>query len=269
MPQVAIIMSVYKNDKLSYLKEALESLYMQTMQADIFVQLDGSVPYEIEKYLDQELLDQKIIYLGKRDENIGLAGSLNELLDLVLVKYDYIVRMDADDISLPTRIEKEVGFLENNRDIAAVGGWIEEFNMDSNEEQVIRYGEFHNQIKENLLKRNPMAHVTICFRNSFFDTISVYDAEKSNEDFDLWIRALKKDVKLHNLQEVLVRVRTSNDFFARRKNMKRAIEVMQLKIDATKTFGFGYKGYLYAIAHFLLFLSPAWIKNYLYKNLRG
>jgi len=114
-----------------------------------------------------------------------------------------------------------------------------------------------------------MAHVTLCFRSSFFDTISSYNIEKLNEDFDMWIRALKKEVKLHNLQEVLVKVRTNNAFFARRKNIKRAIEVMELKFDATRTFGFGIKGYAYAIAHLLLFMSPSWLKSYLYKNLRG
>jgi len=119
------------------------------------------------------------------------------------------------------------------------------------------------------MKRNPLAHVTICFRNTFFDTISAYDTEKLNEDFDLWIRAFKNDVKLHCLQEVLVKVRTSNDFFERRKNVKRAKEVMFLKFNATKTFGFGIKGYFYAMANFVLFLSPYRIKRYLYKKMRS
>ncbi|RUM67352.1 MAG: hypothetical protein DSZ05_02770 [Sulfurospirillum sp.] len=190
-------------------------------------------------------------------------------MQMVLPKYSYIVRMDADDISVPARIEKQVGFLENNPDIQAVGGWIEEFNVDTGEKQIVRYGEFHEELKQNLMKRNPLAHVTICFRNSFFDTISLYDTDKLNEDFDLWIRAFKADVKLHCLPEVLVKVRTSNDFFARRKNFKRAKEVMLLKFDATKTFGFGIKGYFYAVAHFVLFLSPGSLKRMIYKKMRN
>lgn len=269
MPQVAVIMSVYKNDKLLYLKEALDSLYAQTMQADIFIQQDGEIPKELEDFLDKELFKNKIVYLGKRNENIGLAGSLNELLAIVLLDYNYIVRMDADDISVETRIEKQVGFLEQHLNIQALGGWIEEFNMDSGEIQVVRYGENYEQIKLNLVKRNPLAHVTVCFRNSFFDTIPTYNIEKLNEDFDLWIRALKKDVKLYNLQEVLVKVRTNNEFFARRKNWKRAVEVMELKLNASRTFGFGIKGYFYAVTHFILFMSPSWFKSYVYKNLRG
>lgn len=269
MPKICIIMSIYKNDKLSELKQALQSLYNQTQKADIFLQLDGKVSKEIEVYLDIELNNKKITYLGKREQNLGLASSLNELLEIVLKRgYRYIVRMDADDISVSTRIEKQVEFLESHTDIQAVGGWIEEFNVDNGERQIVRYGEYHDELKQNLIKRNPLAHVTICFRNTFFDTISLYDTTKLNEDFDLWIKAFKKDLQLHSLQEVLVEVRTSDDFFARRKNMDRAKEVMLLKFDATKTFGFGFKGYLYAVAHFVLFLSPSWIKRYLYRQLR-
>jgi len=44
---------------------------------------------------------------------------------------------------------------------------------------------------------------------------------------------------------------------------------MLLKIDATRTFGFGLQGYIFAIAHFLLFMSPSWLKKIIYKNLRG
>lgn len=266
---IAVIMSVYKNDKLPYLKEALQSLYNQTKKADIFIQQDGKLSKELEKYLDSEFEKKKIAYLGKRDENSGLSTSLNELLEMVLPTYEYIVRMDADDISVSDRVEKQVAFLEKHPDIQALGGWIEEFNTDTGEKQIIRYGKSHEELKQNLIKRNPLAHVTICFRNTFFDTISCYDTKKLNEDFDLWIKAFKYDVKLHCLQEVVVKVRTSNAFFERRKNIARAKEVMLLKFDATRTFGFGIKGYLYAVAHFVLFLSPGCVKRFLYKKMRN
>lgn len=262
-------MSVYRNDNLLYLQEALESLYTQTYKADIFIQQDGEVSKEMERFLASELQHDKLVFVGRRAENRGLAYSLNELLKQVSSEYEYIVRMDADDISIVERIEKQVNFLEDHPNIQALGGWIEEFNMDTEEAQIVRYGETHEELKSNLMKRNPLAHVTVCFRHSFFDTISSYDTTKLNEDFDLWIKAFKKDVELYNLQEVLVRVRTNNAFFNRRKNIKRAQEVMQLKFDATKTFGFGLKGYMYAIAHFIVFMSPAWLKSYMYKNLRG
>lgn len=269
MSEIAVIMSVYTNDKLTYVQKALESIYDQTKKVDIFIQQDGNILYELENYLDKEFGEQRIVYLGKRNYNIGLAGSLNELLTIVLPNYEYIVRMDADDISVADRIQKQVDFMEKNRDIQVLGGWIEEFNMDTDNHQTIKYEETCEGIKKSLLKRNPIAHVTVCFRHSFFDIISGYNTTMKNEDFDMWIRALKKDVKFHNLQEILVRVRTNNAFFNRRKEINRAKEVMLLKIDATRTFGFGLQGYIFAIAHFLLFMSPSWLKKIIYKNLRG
>lgn len=266
----AVIMSVYKNDRLEYLKAALESLYAQTYHADVFVMLDGKVPSQVEAYLDNERDNKRIAFLGKRDDNRGLAISLNELLDVVLpMDYAYILRMDADDISVPQRIERQIGFLESHNDIDMAGGWIEEFNTDTGQKQIIRYGKTHDDLKKNLMKRNPVAHVTVCFRKRFFDTIPRYDASMHNEDLDLWIRAFAQGLKLYVLPEVLVKVRTSNAFFERRRNISRALEVMDLKLKATRLFEFGIKGYVYAVAHFLLFMAPRWIKRMAYKYMRG
>jgi GT2 family glycosyltransferase len=263
-------MSIYKNDKLLELQTALESLYKQTQKGDIFLQIDGKISKEIEAYLDMELNSKKITYIGKREQNLGLATSLNELLEIVLKRgYRYIVRMDADDISVSTRIEKQVSFLEKNPQISAVGAWIEEFNIDTGESQIVKYGESSDELKQNLIKRNPLAHVTICFRDSFFDKVSCYDTDKKNEDYDLWIRAFEKDIKLYCLQEVLVKVRVSNDFFKRRRDFKRAYELISLKVRAGNLYNKKIIGFFYGVAHFVLFLSPNWIKRYLYKKIRN
>jgi len=266
----AVIMSLYQGDTLTYVEGALSSLYAQTYPADIFLQQDGPLDPAVEALLDEALAEGKIAYLGKRAENRGLAYSLNELIKVVRQRdYAYMVRMDADDIAVHTRIEKQVAFMEAHPEVDVVGGWIEEFNVDSGERQVIMYQETPEAIRDELQKRNPMAHVTTCFRNRFFDTIQGYDPLRLNEDLDLWIRAMRAGMQLSNLQEVMVEVRVSNAFYARRKNVKRAFEVMRLKMEASSAFGFGPKGYFYAVAHFALFLSPAWLKQWAYKNLRG
>jgi GT2 family glycosyltransferase len=267
---IAVIMSVYKNDKLDYLKEALESLYIQSYNKfDIFIQCDGYLPSELLSFLEREFQNRRVFYLNKRDENLGLAYSLNELLIEVLKKdYTYIMRMDADDISVENRVKLQYKFMNEHENINICGGWIEEFNIDTTAKQVVSYPKNSHKILENMKKRNSVAHVTTIFRRNFFEQVGFYDTSKLNEDFDLWIRGFKFGCTFYNIQEVLVKVRTSNDFFNRRKNIKRAIEVMQLKIDVTKTFSLGYLGYIYAIAHFLLFMSPGWVKSVIYKHLR-
>ncbi|WP_345993696.1 glycosyltransferase [Sulfurimonas sp. HSL-1716] len=265
-----VIMSVYKNDKLKYLKEALESLYAQTIKEfDIFVQCDGKLPDELNDFLKLEYESKKITFLNKRDENKGLAYSLNELLEIVLNKdYEYIARMDADDISVNTRLEKQIEVMKKNIDIDVCGGYIEEFNMDTNQKQLIKYPELNEDILQGMKRRNSMAHVTTLIRRRFFIEVGLYDSTKFNEDMDLWIRGFQNNRKFYNIQETLVKVRTNNAFFNRRRNMQRALEVMKLKFKATRLFGFGYKGYAYAVAHFILFMLPGAIKQFIYRNMR-
>lgn len=82
MKEIAVIMSVYQEDKLLYVKEALKSLYLQTMRADIFIYQDGNISYELEDYLERELLSNRIVYLEKSIINRGLAYSMNLLLKI-------------------------------------------------------------------------------------------------------------------------------------------------------------------------------------------
>lgn len=268
--KTAVIMSAYKNDKLEYLKECLESLYNQTFKEfDILIQCDGILPNELESYLDKEFEDKRIKHLNKRDENKGLAFSLNELVKVGLdLGYEYFIRMDADDICVTDRIKKQIELMELNQDIDICGGLIEEFNMDSSEKQIVKYPEKSDEILKGMQKRNSVAHVTTCMRKSFFEKVGLYDSYKMNEDLDFWIRGFENKCKFYNIQEVLVKVRTNNDFFNRRKNVNRAKEVMKLKFKATRLFGFGIKGYIYAVGHFVLFMLPGGIKKMIYKKLR-
>jgi hypothetical protein len=158
--------------------------------------------------------------------------------------------------------------MENNLDFDICGGAIEEFNTDTYEKQYIKYPLLHDDILQGMKKRNSMAHVSVCFRNSFFTNLGLYDSSKKNEDYDLWIRALLAGKRFANIDKALVYVRTNNAFYDRRRDFKRAYEVMVLKLYATKKFHFGVSGYFYAIAHFILFMMPGFIKRFIYKRLR-
>jgi len=73
-------MSVYKNSKLEEVKKSLDSIYNQTLTPDIFLVADGPIDDELLKFLLSEQSKGKIKYIDKRDENKGLATSLNELI---------------------------------------------------------------------------------------------------------------------------------------------------------------------------------------------
>lgn len=261
-------MSVYKNDQLEALKEALESLYQQSKPIDIYIQIDGAVPKDIEHYLDQALAQKRIHYLGKRSENKGLSYSLNELLELVLPKYDYIARMDADDICVRERIEKQYAYMQEHKNIDICGGFIEEFNVDTGKRQVIKFPEGNSEILKEMGRRCSVAHVTAFLRSSFFDNDIRYDTNNLTEDYDLWLQGYKDHLKFANVQSVLVYVRTNNAFYSRRKNWKRAYNVMTVKMKFTWHFSLGIKGYFYGIGHFMLYMAPSFIKHIVYQKFR-
>lgn len=269
--EIALVLCVYINDTREQFEEMFNSLEEQTLKEfDIFVQQDGQINKELDNYLKEKHQCGKIKYMGKRDNNRGFAYSLNEIIKYILDLnlYRYIARMDSDDICVNNRIEIQYQFLNSHPNIDVCGGWIEEFNTDDDSIQIIQYPKDNNSIIKHLKKRNPIAHVTTFFRVEFFYKVGFYDSSKLNEDFDLWIRALDENMQFYNIQAVLVRVRTNNAFFNRRKNINRAFEVMKLKFKSTKLFNFGIIGYIYAVFHFILFMSPGWFKYIIYKNLR-
>ncbi len=116
LESVAVIMSVYRSDCLDDLIVAINSILKQTYsRCDLFVYRDGPVEKEVEEYLQSLNIKESSFYYYPCSENKGLANALNFLIDRVLEskKYNYVARMDSDDISRKERIEKQVLFMNN------------------------------------------------------------------------------------------------------------------------------------------------------------
>lgn len=122
--QVAVILPVYKNDRDDYLNLAVESILNQTCKDfHLFIGVDGQVGESLTNYLKLEAKQSKVSVIWYK-ENRGLACVLNDLFDLCFENgYEYIARMDADDISAPNRLEKQMKFLYFHTDIDVVGGY--------------------------------------------------------------------------------------------------------------------------------------------------
>ena len=262
-------MSVYKNDKLDYVKEALDSLYAQTKSVDIFIQQDGKISKKLESYLEQELGDRKIEYLGKREENRGLAYGLNELIEKIDNRYEYIARMDADDISITNRIELQYEFMENSKNIDVVGGYIQEFATDRLYEKLVKYPLKHEEMYRFFAKRVPLAHVSAFFRRDYFEKAGVYRITTlSNEDTLLWMDGFNNRCHFANLDSVVVKVRVSSHFFSRRGGFIKAWGDFKDRLLVIKTLRYNSTSYFYAVALFMVNIAPSKVKVFLYKRLR-
>jgi GT2 family glycosyltransferase len=266
----AVILSVYRHDRLDHLDVALRSLYVQSQAVDIFVQEDGPIPIELGTYLDEEHRSGRIVYLGKYNRNRGLATSLNELLEIVLDRgYSYIARMDADDISLPYRIKKQAAYLDSHPEVDVVGGYIEEFGEDFVYKKLVKYPLTHQDMFEFFAKRVPLAHVTAMYRDTYFQKAGLYPTSSpTNEDTLMWMKGFAQGCRFANIPEILVRVRVSESFFGRRGGAVKAWSDLVDRIKVINTLGYNSSSYLYALALFAVSIAPSKIKKILYERLR-
>ena len=199
---VAVLLPVYNAEK--YLKEAIDSILNQTYKNfDFYIINDGSSDKSEE--IIESYNDDRIKYI-KNEENKGLIYTLNKGLELI--KADYILRMDSDDISMPERIEKEVVFMDANPDVIVCGTQIEYFGEKTGES---KFPLSHNEIHARLLFLSSLAHPSVIFRRSELEKNNLfYKAGNIHlEDYELWTRAAKHG-KLANLNEVLLRYRISD-----------------------------------------------------------
>ena len=114
-PAVSVVMPVYNGEK--YLRESIDSILNQTYTDYEFIIVnDGSNDKTEEIILSYN--DNRIRYI-KNEKNLQIVKSLNRGIELA--KGRYIARMDADDISLPRRFEKQITFMENNLEIGVCG----------------------------------------------------------------------------------------------------------------------------------------------------
>ncbi len=266
-----VLMSVYKNDKLGHVKEAIESLYNQTLKADIFIKIDGEIDKNLQEFLFLEKEKGNIKYLAEREENKGLAVSLNELIKVGLDKgYEYFFRMDADDISNIDRFKKQIEFMEGNRYIDICGTFIEEFGEGIKYQKIVKYPLTHQKMFEFFKKRVPLAHVSVCFRKSFFEKAGFYPegGHITNEDTLMWLKGFKSGCKFANIDYVGVKVRVSEDFFNRRRSFKKVWYDFKNRLLINKELHYGFESYFYAVAMLIINLLPPSLKKMAYKFLR-
>ncbi len=270
---IAIIQSVYKNDKADYLKQAIDSiLYQSYNNIVLYIGVDGSISKDLDSVL-LDYMDNDKIRILRYNENRGLASTLNDLLKEVMASDSkYIARMDSDDIAEKDRLEKQLDFLIRNTNVDMVGGAINEIDEDgSNRGKVTRYPCEPDDCRKFFAKRNPVAHPTVMFRRSFFDKAGWnYPTDfMRNEDTRLWHEGYKHGCVIANLPDVLLNFRITSDMFKNRRNGKVfAKSQLELRKLIAKDLDFGFMAYVYAYATYILMISPSWLLRIAYKLLR-
>ena len=216
----SVLMSVYINEKPFFFKEALDSICNQTLLPDEIVLVqDGPLTSDLEKVIDDFVLKfinkVKIISLP---ENKGLGNALS--IGVLECSNDLIARMDTDDICAFNRFEKQIDFLIKNPNIDLLGTNIEEFNVFPGDLNKLRVLPKNGQKLIKFSKyRNPINHPTIMFRKEKVIAVGNYQSDiLLFEDYSLFIRMIRNNAKLYNIQESLLyfRVGTGIETIRRR-----------------------------------------------------
>lgn len=212
----SVCISVYKNDKPADFLVAVRSIYNQTvLPNDIVLVVDGPIDENLRNsiaILESEISVLNVVYLPT---NQGHA--IARQTALMAAKNDLVAVMDADDISVPNRFEKQLNIFKQYPDVTVVGGLINEFIGNvSNIVGSRIVPEIDEDIKEYLKSRCPMNLVTVMMRKNHLQKVGGYIDWYCEEDYYLWIRLAMAGYKFYNIQENLVYVRVGEEMYQRR-----------------------------------------------------
>lgn len=219
---ISVLMSVYKSEKAEHLNRSLRSVWDdQTLKPNqVVLIVDGPVGDDLWEVIHTwEGKHGGILSLVQNEENLGLTKSLNK--GLQHVTSDLIARADSDDISLPSRFERQLDYFEHHPDIDILGGSIQEFNEKNECLNIRHYPLTHEQACKYILKASPLAHPSVMMRKKIFDEGIRYNENyRTSQDVALWFDAMMAGYRIANLDEIILLFRHSSDVYKRRGHAK-------------------------------------------------
>lgn len=202
-PSLTVLLPVYNGAQ--YIAEAIESILTQTFaDFELLVINDGSTDNTLTILEQLATRDARIRVVSR--ENRGLIATLNQ--GLLLSKTGIIARVDADDVALPYRLERQVAFMKAHLNVDVCGAGIVFYETG---EEMLR-AESHEELRVLALFNTPVFHPTVIMRKSSVLAVGGYSSDAPcAEDFDLWERMLHAGYKFANLGEVVLRYRLHHD----------------------------------------------------------
>lgn len=222
----SVLMSIYHKENADFFHQAMESLWdKQSLKpTEIILVEDGKLTakiYEAIKCWENEL--SGILKRVPLTENQGLGKALN--VGLNHCQYELVARMDADDVCINDRFEKQIDYFMQNQNVDLLGGQVEEFTnqvgdygsgrvLPTNYEAIVKFAK----------QRNPFNHPTVMYRKSAVQKAGGYQSDYLCEDYALWVRMICAGAVVANLPDKLLYMRAGDAMFYRRGGLKYAVE---------------------------------------------
>ena len=214
MEDFSVLISIYKKENPEWFREALDSVFAQTLQpTEIVLVEDGPLTPELYAVIDEYQCKHPIFNIVKNETNLGLGLALRKGVEAS--KTEFLMRMDTDDIIPPYRFEHQMKKIEEGYDV--VSCWSQLFlGSYDNVISIKTRPENHEDIVKLAHKRSPICHAGTLFRKSAILKAGNYQHYKLYEDYHLVVRLIMSSAKFYNMQEVLYYVRTTPEQMNRR-----------------------------------------------------
>ena len=198
-PKVSVILPTY--NAAMHLGKAINSILGQTFEDfELIIVDDGSTDNTSE--ILANYADPRIIILTQ--ENLGLPKALNK--GIAAARGVYLARQDADDISLPQRLEKQVEFLDQNLNYGLVGSWTQIITPEGPTLRQHTHPASNGQLQIQLLMNNQFVHSAVMLRASCLKITGLYSENPEHfppEDYDLWLK-IAQHFPVANIPQVLL-----------------------------------------------------------------
>lgn len=263
--EYSVLMSVYSKEKPEYLKLSIESMLNQTLPPLDFVLVkDGPLTEELNEVIN--LYKEKhpqLLNIIEIKKNVGLGKALDE--GIKHCRYELIARMDSDDISLPSRCEKQLRVFNDNSEYSIVGTMIDEFYDDPTKivsSRIVPVA--HQEIFQFMKRRSPFNHPTVMYKKNEVLKVGGYGDLPRKQDLDLFSRMINNGCKAFNIAESLVLFRSNEDNFLRRKSWGYCKSYISVQYRIWKRGHCSLIDLLYVICgQLLVLLSPVWFLKWL------
>jgi len=256
-PLVSVILPTFNRAEI--LKKSINSVLSQTYKNFELIIIDDSSTDETERTILEYQKKDSRIKIIRNEKNIGFVKSLNKAIKQSQGKY--IARLDDDDFwSSSQKLEKQIGFLENNPDYVLISAGIIYINKYG--EEVKRYlpPENDKDIRKLMLITSPLVHIASVFTKKSWETVHGYDEEfYFSQDWDLWAK-LGSVGKMYNIQEYLTYSLASNQ---NRSNKKMSYHLwlnLKIRMKYRKNYPYFWQGYIMGLVAYGLSFLPFYNK---------
>ena len=222
---ISVVMPVYNSEK--FLSSAIESILNQSFsEFEFLIFNDASTDNSRQIINDYIKLDNRIKFHDS-SINKGYSFWLNE--SLKYINYNYLARMDADDISDKFRFQKQYDFLKKNQEYSVVGSFIKIIDEKDHFIRKSKYPINDNEIKKYLNEFSTFAHPSTMINTSYLNKVGGYRTIfEPAEDYDLWIR-LSKISKLKNIDEYLLNYRQHSSSVSLKRKEEQLLKTFFIK----------------------------------------